>query len=73
MTSSQDLFSSFEASPTPHILMGNNTVMTICGKGSIDIDDCTFHDVLCSIFVLSPSLYLSNYTQSEREDSGAFT
>ena len=40
-------FSSFEASSTPHVLMGNNTVMTVCGKGSIDIDDSTFHDVLC--------------------------
>ena len=47
MASSQDLFSSFKASPTPHILMGNNTVMTVCGKGSIDIDDGTFHNVLC--------------------------
>ena len=46
MASSQDLFSSFEASPTPHILMGNNNIMTICGKGSIDVDDGTFHDVL---------------------------
>ena len=47
MTSSQDLFSSFEASPTPHILIENNTFMTVCGKGSIGIDDGTFHDVLC--------------------------
>ena len=47
MTSSQDLFSSFEASPTLHILIGNNTIITVCGKGSIDIDDGTFHDVLC--------------------------
>ena len=46
MASSQDLFSSFEASPTPHILMGNNIVMTICGKVSIDINDGKFHDVL---------------------------
>ena len=46
MTSSQDLFSSFEASPTPHTLMGNNIVMTVCGKGSIRIDDGTFYDVL---------------------------
>ena len=47
MTSSQNFFSSFEASPTPHILMGNNTIMTVCGKGSVDIDDGTFHNVLC--------------------------
>lgn len=32
--------------PVRHeILMRNNTIMTICGKGSIDIDDSTFHDV----------------------------
>ena len=47
MTSSQNFFLSFEASPTPHILMGNNTIMTVCGKGYIDIDVGTFHDVLC--------------------------
>ena len=47
MASSQDLFSSFEAPPTSHILMGNNIVKTVCRKGSIDIDDGTFHNVLC--------------------------
>ena len=47
MASSQQLFSSFEASPTPHILMGNNTAMAICGKGFIKIKYCTFNDVLC--------------------------
>ena len=47
MASSQNFFSSFEASSTPHILMGNNIVTIVCGKGSIDIDDGTFHDVLC--------------------------
>ena len=26
--------------------MGNNIVMIVYGKGSIDIDDGTFHDVL---------------------------
>ena len=47
MESSQDLFSSFEASLTPHILMRNNIVMTVCGKISIDIYDGTFCYVLC--------------------------
>ena len=32
MASSQGLFSYFEASPTPHILMGNDTIMIVCGK-----------------------------------------
>ena len=41
------MFSSFEASPTQHILMGNNTIMIVCGKGSIGINDGTFHDILC--------------------------
>lgn len=27
--------------------MENNTYMSICGKGSINIDDGTFHGVLC--------------------------
>ena len=59
MALSQDLFSSFEASPTLHILMGNNNVMTVCGKGSIDIDDGTFHDVLFVPYF--PSNLLSIY------------
>ena len=64
MASSQDLFSSFEASPTPHILMGNNIIMTICGKGSIDIDDGTFHNVLCVPFFSSNLLSMYQITHS---------
>ena len=64
MASSQDLFSSFEASPTPHILMGNNTTMTICGKGSIDIDDGTFHNVLCVPSLSSNLLSIYQITHS---------
>ena len=58
MVSSQDLFSSFEVSPTPHILMGNNIVMTVCGKGSIDIDDGTFHNLLCVPSLSSNLLFI---------------
>ena len=64
MASSQDLFSSFEASPTPHILMGNNTVMTVCEKGSIDIDDGTFHNVLCVPSLSSNLLSIYQITHS---------
>ena len=43
----EDLFSSFEASHSPHFLMENNTIMIVCGKGPIEINYGTFHDVLC--------------------------
>ena len=46
MASSQEIFSSFEASPIPHIIIGNNTIMIVYGKGTICIQDGTFNDVL---------------------------
>ena len=64
MASSQDLFSSFEASPTPHILMGNNTVMTVGRKSYIGIDDGTFHDVLCVSSLSSNLLSIYQITHS---------
>ena len=42
-----DMFSSFEPCNSPHILMGNNTYMKVSGKGSIDMGEGTFNDVLC--------------------------
>ena len=66
MTSSQDLFSSFEASPTPHIWMGKNTIMTICGKDSIEIDDATFHGVLCVPYFSSNLLSIYQITHSRK-------
>ena len=46
MASSLEIFSSIEASPISHILMGNNTIMPVYEKGSIGIQDGTFNDVL---------------------------
>ena len=42
-----DIFSSIEPCTSPHILMGNNTYMKVCGKGSIPMEGGTFNDVLC--------------------------
>ena len=47
MGSSMDMFSSIEPCNSPPILMGNNTCMKICGKGSIPMGEGTFNDVLC--------------------------
>ena len=47
MTSSMDIFSSIEPCNSPPILIGNNTYMKVCGKGSIPMGDGTFNDVLC--------------------------
>ena len=46
MTSSQGVFSTLEASPIPHILMGNNVDLPVCEKGSVRIQDGIFNDVL---------------------------
>ena len=64
-----DIFSGFfflplRILPTPHILMGNNTIMTICGKGSIGINDGTFHDVLCVPSLSSNLLCIYQITHS---------
>ncbi|WP_197054055.1 hypothetical protein, partial [[Clostridium] innocuum] len=47
MASSMDMFSSIEPCNSPNILMGNNTFMRVCGKGSIPMGEGTFNDVLC--------------------------
>ena len=64
MSSSHNLFSSFEVSPTPYILMGNKNVIIVCGKGSIDIDDGIFHDVLCVLSFSSNLLSIYYITHS---------
>ena len=46
MASSRKIFSSFEASPISHIIIGNNIVMKVCRKGTVCIQDGTFNDVL---------------------------
>ena len=46
MVSSQEIFSSFEASPIPHIIIGNNIAMIVYGNGIVCIQDVTFNDVL---------------------------
>lgn len=73
MALSQDLFSSFEAFPTPHILMWNNTIMTICGKGYINIDDGPFHDVLCVLCLSSNLLSIYQITHSGTRKIVEFT
>ena len=67
MASSREIFSSFEASPIPHIIIGNNIVMTVCGKGTICIQDDTFNDVL---YVPSLSANLLSVYQISHSGSG---
>ena len=44
--------------------MGNNTVMTICRKSSIGIDDGTFHDAICVPYLSSNLLSIYQITHS---------
>ena len=67
MTSSQGVFSTLEASPIPHILMGNNTTLLVCGKGLVCIQDGTFNDVL---YVPSLSTNLLSISQITCSGSG---
>lgn len=67
MASSREIFSSFGASPIPHIIIGNNTIMTVCGKGTICIQDGTFNDVL---YVPSLSANLLSIYQISHSGSG---
>ena len=67
VASSREIFSSFEASPFPHIIIGNNTVMTVCGKGTVCIQDDTFDDVL---YVPSLSANLLSVYQISHSGSG---
>ena len=67
MASSREIFSYFEASPIPHIITGNKTVMTVCGKGIVYIQDGTFNDVL---YVPSMSTNLLSVYQISHSGSG---
>lgn len=68
MTSSLDLFSSFEPRKTPNILMGKNTYMIVFQKGSIDMGKRSFNDVLCvpSLTTSILSFYLINHGAQDK-------
>ena len=67
MTSSKGVFSTLEASPIPHILMGNNVTLPVYEKGSVCIYDGIFNDVLN---VPSLSANLLSISQITRSGSG---
>lgn len=45
MASSKEEIASLEPCTMPSILMGDNTLVEVCGRGSVDVGDGTFHDV----------------------------
>ena len=67
MASSREIFSSFEASPIPHIIIGNNIVIIVYGKGTICIRDGTFNDLL---YVPSLSVNLLSVYHISHSGSG---
>ena len=46
MASSKEELASLELCTMPSILMGDDTPVEVCGKGSVDVGDGTFHDFL---------------------------
>lgn len=66
MAFSQNLLTSFEASPTPHILMEKKIVMVVCEKGYIGIYDGAFHDVLCVPYLSSNIFSIYQTTHNGR-------
>lgn len=73
MASSQSMFSSFETCSSPNILMANNTYMSVCGKGSIDIDKGSFNDVLCVPSLSTNILSIYQITHGGEGKSVEFT
>lgn len=47
MASSQESFASLEPCTMPAILMGDDTPVEVHGRGSVDVGEGTFQDVLC--------------------------
>jgi len=73
MASSQTMFSSFETCSSPPILMAKNTSMSVGGKGSIDIDDGSFNDVLCVPSLSTNILSIYQITHGGARKSVEFT
>lgn len=73
MASTQSIFFSFEPCVMPPILMGNNTHMSAIGKGSIDIGDGTFNDVLCVPHLSNNILSIYQITHGETRKTVEFT
>ena len=73
MTSSKDMFSSFDSCSSPPILMANNTSLAVCGKGSIDIEGGAFNDVLCVPTLSRNILSIYQITHSGTRKSVEFT
>lgn len=73
MSSSMDMFSYIEPCTSPPILMGNNTYMKVCGKGSIPMGEGTFDDVLCVPSLTTNLLSIYQITRGEQGKIVEFT
>jgi len=53
----------------PSILMGDDTLIEVCGRGSVDVGDGTFHGVLCvpSLSTNLLSVYQITHTGSGKQ------
>ena len=47
MDSSKEEIVSLELCTMPSILMGDDTLVEVCGRGFVDVVEVTFHDVPC--------------------------
>lgn len=47
MASSKEELASLESYTMPSILMGDDTPVEVCGRGSVDVGDGILHDVIC--------------------------
>ena len=73
MASSMDIFSSIEPCTSPPILMGDNTYMKVCGKGSIPMGYGTFNDVLCAPSLTTDTLSIYQITCEAQDKIFEFT
>jgi len=73
MASTQSMFTSFESHTMSPILMGNNTYMSVTGKGSISFGDNTFQDVLCVPHLMNNLLSIYHITHGGNGRSVEFT
>lgn len=67
------MFSSFDQCTLPHILMGNNTYISVTKRGSINIDDDTFNYVLCVPSLSSNLISIYHITHSGKCKTIKFT
>ena len=58
MDSSKEELASLESCTMPSLLMGDDTPVEVCGRGSVDWGDGTFHDILCVLSLSNNILFV---------------